>query len=125
VTESLRARMDPFALLSSGAKFDKRKQAARPKPTVNFTVAQPLPELPSEQQQPRKKRKKQHGATAGHSDGADAGISLFAGSMQHAVQQQPQQQQQQEPALPVVHTKDPYEEANVIRKALRIKVIPV
>jgi hypothetical protein len=41
------------------------------------------------------------------------------------VQQQQQQQQQQqvaEPPLPQVHSNDPHEEANVIRKALRIKV---
>jgi hypothetical protein len=45
---------------------------------------------------------------------------LFGGG-QHQQQQQ-KQPQQQEVELPDVHTKDPHEEANVIRKALRIKV---
>lgn len=112
-------------MLTSGARFDKRKQpaAALPKP-VNYTVAQPLPELPSDPQQPRKKRKKQQ-AGAGttvhqHEVDVDAGFSLFGGSLQ--AQQQHKQPQQQEPELPEVHTRDPQEEANVIRKALKIKV---
>jgi hypothetical protein len=115
--------MDPFALLSSGARFDKRKQPASAvsKP-VNYTVAQPLPELPSEQ--PRKKRKKQQAAANANGDrsdiAADAGFSLFGGS--GLAQQQHKQPQQQEPALPEVHTRDPQEESNVIRKALKIKV---
>jgi uncharacterized protein HemX len=119
--------MDPFDLLSSGAKFDKRKQAsaAIPKP-VNFTVAVPLPELPSDQQTARKKRKKQHNSAGADalllSVDADAGFSLFGGGQQQQQQQQ-KQPQQQDAELPSVHTKDPHEEANVIRKALRIKVI--
>jgi hypothetical protein len=48
----------------------------------------------------------------------DGGISLFSA----AVQQQQQQQVVAEPPLPQVHSNDPHEEANVIRKALRIKV---
>lgn len=54
-------------------------------------------------------------------DNADAagGISLFAGAARQTAQQQ---QQQHEPLLPQVRTNDPFEEANVIRKALRIKV---
>jgi hypothetical protein len=117
--------MDPFALLSSGARFDKRKKPAAAVPkAVNYTVAQPLPELPSKQQQPRRKRKKQQAAADANGDhryiAADAGFSLFGGSGQ--AQQQQKQPQQQEPELPEVHTRDPQEEANVIRKALKIKV---
>lgn len=116
--------MDPFALLSSGARFDKRKQPGSvSRPPGSFSVAQPLPE---QQQQPsRKKRKKQQGAAASGEQvaiDADAGFSLFGGSLQQAQVQQQQQQQQLEAALPEVHTRDPQEEANVIRKALRIKV---
>jgi hypothetical protein len=49
----------------------------------------------------------------------DGGISLFSAS---AAAQQQQQQVLAEPPLPQVHSNDPHEEANVIRKALRIKV---
>jgi hypothetical protein len=119
--------MDPFALLSSGARFDKRKQPGSvSRPPGSFSVAQPLPEQQQQQQPSRKKRKKQQGAAASGEKvaiDADTGFSLFGGSPQQAqVQQQQQQQQQLEAALPEVHTRDPQEEANVIRKALRIKV---
>jgi hypothetical protein len=123
--------MDPFALLSSGARFDKRKKPAAPgtKPAGVFTVAQPLPQQ-QQQQQSRKKRKKQHGGAAAAAAGGDddqdadasAGISLFGSSHPQQQSHQQRQQQQQELPLPEVHTKDPFEEANVIRKALRIKV---
>lgn len=116
--------MDPFSLLASGAHFGKRKQrpeAAR-QPT-SHTVAPELPEHQQQQQQPSKKRKKQQQQAAATANGDQqvvgdvAGFSLFGGSLQ-----QPQQQQQREPELPQVHTRDPQEEANVIRKALKIKV---
>jgi hypothetical protein len=50
----------------------------------------------------------------------DGDISLFSGAA--ATQQQQQQVVAAEPPLPQVHSNDPHEEANVIRKALRIKV---
>lgn len=58
-------------------------------------------------------------AHTGGDDQTAAGISLFASSTK---QQQQQYNQQQHDQLPEVHTNDPLEEANIIRKALRIKV---
>lgn len=135
------SKMDPFALLSSGARFSKQHTGPsnkRPAPATaaNFSgVAQPLPALPSDpqqqssQQRPSKRQRRAQAAAAAaaaqqQADAAgDAGsISLFGGSSASQQQQSQQKQDNDAELLPVVNTKDPYEEANVIRKALKIKV---
>lgn len=120
--------MDPFAILTSGTRFGKpqtNKLAAASAHASNLTAARSL-ELPQQQNPSNRKRKRQQNiqatgslAVPGHED---ASISLFGRPMQQ--QQQPLQQQQQQSELPVVHTRDPDEEANVIRKTFRIKVRP-
>jgi hypothetical protein len=141
--------MDPFAVLASGARFDKQAalHAKRPAPQHQraHAIAPPLPELVTSPaagsggQQPQRKKlrrkqqqeqQQQQADHHQHAAGREAGISMFGGS----VQQQQQQQavataataaanQQPQDALPEVqHSNDPYEEANLIRKALRIKV---
>ncbi|WIA37500.1 hypothetical protein OEZ86_014412 [Tetradesmus obliquus] len=116
--------MDPFALLSAGVHYDKSKI---PKTAIQkthaYSVALPLPDLPRPAGSQPSKQKRKKGAAGTQQQqqeqqADDGGISLFSA----AAAAQQQQQVAAEPPLPQVHSNDPHEEANVIRKALRIKV---
>ncbi|KIY97098.1 DEAD-box ATP-dependent RNA helicase 57, partial [Monoraphidium neglectum] len=145
--------MDPFALLTSGAKFDRgrmkqdqnvyRGQQHRAAAHALPPGLLKAPAAAAGGQPPRKKRRLQHAtAHAGASEsgaddhqGSDPGISVFGGSQSPAGGAGGQRRRDDAvaaagmagagagaEALPEVRTHDPNEEANSIRKALRIKV---
>lgn len=114
---------DPLSVLLSGARFDRKEQQQQQAAAASAAASPAAGSSRKAQKRKRQQEKQAAGAAAGCSqDGADGqeadGIALFGGSNGAAPVAAAAAEQ-----LPVAqHSNDAHEAANLLRKALRIKV---